>query len=58
MLGTGRPSVTLAAGELEQAGVIESRRGGIRVVNRKGMEQVACECYDVIQHFNGGLGLK
>jgi hypothetical protein len=50
--------VTLAAGELEQAGVIESRRGGIRVVNRKGMEQVACECYDVIQHFNGGLGLK
>ena len=58
MLGTGRPSVTLAAGELEQAGLIENRRGGIRVVNRKGMEQVACECYDVIQHFNGGLGLK
>jgi CRP-like cAMP-binding protein len=58
MLGTGRPSVTLAAGELEQAGVIENRRGAIKVINRKGMEQAACECYDVIQHFNGGLGLK
>jgi CRP-like cAMP-binding protein len=58
MLGTGRPSVTLAAGELERAGVIENRRGAIKVINRKGMEQAACECYDVIQHFNGGLGLK
>jgi CRP-like cAMP-binding protein len=58
MLGTGRPSVTLAAGVLENAGLIENMRGTVRVLNRKALEQAACECYGVIQHFNGGLGLK
>jgi CRP-like cAMP-binding protein len=58
MLGTGRPSVTLAAGALESAGVIENLRGTVKVLNRKGLEQAACECYGVIQNFNGGLGLR
>jgi CRP-like cAMP-binding protein len=58
MLGTGRPSVTLAAGVLESSGLIENMRGLVRVLNRKSLEQAACECYGVIQHFNGGLGLK
>jgi CRP-like cAMP-binding protein len=58
MLGTGRPSVTLAAGALESSGLIENMRGTVKVVNRKSLEQAACECYAVIQHFNGGLGLK
>lgn len=58
MLGTGRPSVTLAAGALEDAGLIENLRGTVKVLNRKGLEQTACECYDVIQNFNGGLGLR
>ena len=58
MLGTGRPSVTLAAGVLENAGLIENTRGTVKVLNRKALEQAACECYGVIQHFNGGLGLK
>ena len=58
MLGSGRPSVTLAAGILERAGLIENMRGTIRIINRKSLEQAACECYAVIQHFNGGLGLK
>lgn len=58
MLGTGRPSVTLAAGILERAGLIENLRGTVRIINRKNLEQAACECYAVIQHFNGGLGLK
>jgi CRP-like cAMP-binding protein len=58
MLGTGRPSVTLAAGMLEQAGVIENLRGSVRVVNRNQLEKAACECYGVIQNFNGGLGLR
>ena len=58
MLGSGRPSVTLACGMLERAGAIENLRGTIRVLNRKDLEDAACECYDVIQHFNGGLGLK
>src|SRR5580692_12220654 len=58
MLGTGRPSVSLAAGVLENAGLIENLRGTVKILNRKSLEAVACECYGVIQHFNGGLGLK
>jgi CRP-like cAMP-binding protein len=58
MLGAGRPSVTLAAGALEDAGLIENSRGTVRIVNRKALEEAACECYSAIQHFNGGLGLK
>jgi CRP-like cAMP-binding protein len=58
MLGTGRPSVTLAAGALENAGLIENLRGTVKILNRKSLEEAACECYGVIQHFNGGLGLK
>jgi CRP-like cAMP-binding protein len=58
MLGTGRPSVTLAAGALEGSGIIENMRGTVKVLNRKDLEAAACECYGVIQHFNGGLGLK
>ncbi|MGB9196847.1 MAG: Crp/Fnr family transcriptional regulator [Terriglobales bacterium] len=58
MLGTGRPSVTLAAGVLEESGLIENLRGTVRVLNRKNLEAAACECYGVIQHFNGKMGLK
>jgi CRP-like cAMP-binding protein len=58
MLGTGRPSVSLAAGALEKAGLIENTRGTVKIINRKSLEAAACECYGVIQHFNGGLGLK
>jgi CRP-like cAMP-binding protein len=58
MLGTGRPSVTLAAGALESAGLIENSRGTVKILDRKSLEATACECYGVIQLFNGGLGLK
>jgi len=58
MLGTGRPSVSLAAASLENAGLIENLRGSVKILNRKSLEEAACECYGVIQHFNGGLGLK
>jgi hypothetical protein len=33
-------------------------RGRMKIVNRKQLENAACECYGVIQNFNGGLGLK
>jgi CRP-like cAMP-binding protein len=58
MLGTGRPSVSLAAGVLEANGLIENLRGTVKILNRKALEEATCECYGVIQHFNGGLGLK
>lgn len=58
MLGSGRPTVTIAAGVLERAGLIQNTRGSVRIVNRKRLEDAACECYGAIHNFNGGLSLK
>lgn len=55
MLGTGRPSVSLAAGILQKAGTIENLRGTVKIQNRKELESAACECYRAIQHFNRSL---
>jgi CRP-like cAMP-binding protein len=57
MLGTGRPSVSLAAGILQRAGLIENLRGTVRILNRRELENSACECYRAIQHFNAGFGI-
>jgi CRP-like cAMP-binding protein len=45
MLGVHRPAVTLAAGALQDAGLIRYSRGRIRVLDRAGLEAAACECY-------------
>ena len=55
MLGTDRPSVTLAAGELKKKKIIEYTHGAVKVLNRKKLESSACECYGLIQQFNGEL---
>jgi len=51
MLGTGRPSISLAAGMLQRAGVIANLRGTVRIVDRKSLERAACECYRAMQVF-------
>jgi len=58
MLGTDRPSVSLAAGILQKKGTIEYTRGTVRVVNHKRLEETACECYTVMQQFNEVLGIR
>ena len=58
MLGTDRPSVTLAAGVLQNKELIEYTRGAVKIVNRKKLEDFACECYGITQQYNGELGLK
>jgi CRP-like cAMP-binding protein len=59
MLGTGRPSVSLAAGNLQRAGLIQNLRGTVRILDRKNLETSACECYRAIQHFSSlSLGSK
>jgi len=51
MLGTDRPSVTLAAGLLQKAGLIEYGRGTVKITNRAQLEAFACECYSVIRDY-------
>lgn len=58
MLGSGRPTVTIAAGALERAGLIANTRGAVQIINRKRLEDAACECYRVIQNYNGRLSVK
>ncbi len=57
MLGVQRPTVTLVIGTLQDAGLITSRYGRIRILKRKQLERVACECYDVIRRHFQRLGL-
>ena len=45
MLGVHRPTVSIVARSLQQAGMIRYSRGAITIVDRQGLEQAACECY-------------
>jgi CRP-like cAMP-binding protein len=58
MLGTDRPTVSLAAGVLQRKGLIDYTRGAVTIMNRKKLEGCACECYGVIRQYDGELGLK
>ena len=49
MLGGRRESVTVAAGRLQDAGLIQYARGQIRILDRKGLEATACECYQIVR---------
>jgi CRP-like cAMP-binding protein len=48
MLGITRPSVSIAAGMLQRAGLVRYARGVITVLDRAGLEEAACECYRLI----------
>ena len=50
MLGVRREGITEAAGRLQQAGIIQSRRGHIAVLERAGLETRVCECYAVVRN--------
>jgi len=48
MLGVRRSGVTIAAGALQKKNLISYTRGKICIVDRKGLEKAACECYAVL----------
>ena len=49
MLGTRRPYVTVAAGQLHKQGMIHCHRGQITIIDRQTLEARACECYRVVK---------
>jgi CRP-like cAMP-binding protein len=51
MLGTRRTTVTIAAGVLQEQGVIEYKRGKVHILDRKGLENSSCECYASLRNF-------
>jgi CRP-like cAMP-binding protein len=58
MLGTDRPTVSLAAAVLQRRKAIAYTRGAVEIVNRKKLENSACECYGTIRQYDGELRSK
>ena len=50
MIGVQRPTVTLAAGAFQRDGVIEYRRGKIRIRDAEALARRACECYETVRN--------
>ena len=57
MLGAPRTTVTLAAGLLQRAGLIEYSRGSVTIQDRVALEASACECYRTVRDEFQRLGL-
>jgi CRP-like cAMP-binding protein len=53
MLGVSRSRVSLAAGTLQKRGLIHYLRGHVSILNRGGLEDAACECYQAISQTIG-----
>ena len=49
MLGVRRATVTVSAGKLQAARLITYRYGRVKILDRAGLEKVACECYQVLR---------
>jgi CRP-like cAMP-binding protein len=58
MLGVQRSTVTVIAGGLQKAGLISYVHGRVTIVDRAGLESVACECYGVAARHFADLGLR
>lgn len=55
MLGTQRSGVSVAAATLQNAGFIHYSHGTVTILDRPGLEDASCECYEVARQQFGGL---
>jgi CRP-like cAMP-binding protein len=56
MLGTDRPTVSIAAGMLQKKGAINWTRSSVQILSRAKLEKCACECYGAMQEDRYGDG--
>ena len=49
MLGVQRPTITNAAREFERAGLIERGRRQVTILDRQGLTEASCECYQLVR---------
>jgi CRP-like cAMP-binding protein len=49
MLGVQRPTITNAVRELERAGLIERGRRQVTILDRRGLTEASCECYQLVR---------
>jgi CRP-like cAMP-binding protein len=55
MLGTDRPSVSIAVRELQAKGSVKQRRGSVELLDRNRLKASSCECYGIIQEYTREL---
>jgi CRP-like cAMP-binding protein len=51
MLGSTRSTMSIAAAQLKHEKLIEYTRGVIRILDEKGLQDKACECYAVVENY-------
>ena len=55
MLGARRTTVTMVAGALQESGLIEYRRGRVKILSRDNLEAAACDCYQIMKQLYASL---
>jgi CRP-like cAMP-binding protein len=55
MLGAQRTTVTMVAGGLQRSGLIEYRRGRVKILSRENLEEAACDCYQITKKLHDNL---
>lgn len=55
MIGARRPTVTVAAGKLQQVSAIRTSRAVVEILDRPRLESITCECYAAIKRLNSWL---
>ncbi len=58
MVGADRGTVSWEIADFENRGILERRRGSVRIIDRVKLEERSCECYEVLSRFDADVGLR